>query len=356
MQRIVLIFSFVALTGTLLAQGHDANSAGLSWQKQSSGLTSSLRGICAVSDNIAWVSGTKGSYARTLDGGKTWIADSIASATNLDFRDVQAFDANRAILMSAGSGELSRIYKTEDGGNPAAAGWQLQHLNKTAEGFFNGMAFWDENNGILVGDPVNGQLFVMLTADGGNAWQPLPAASAPAVVQGEYGFAASGTNLAVHGKNHVWIATGGAIARVFHSNDRGKTWNVAVTPIVSGNASSGIFSIAFRDENHGVIVGGNYQEPNAAQANAALTTDGGKTWELIKNLTSMEYRSCVAYLTPSLLVAVGPSGSDYSNDGGLTWARFSTEGFHTMSFASSTNVGWAAGAEGRVAKCVVERK
>lgn len=351
MQKIALVVLFATLAGALLAQDNNAERAGLSWQFQSSGLVSSLRGICAVSDKIAWVSGTKGSFARTLDGGQTWLADSVAGATNLDFRDVQAFDAEHAILMSAGSGELSSIYTTADGGK----NWQLKHSNKIAEGFFNGFAFWDEHNGILVGDPVHGQLFVMLTADGGNAWQPLPAASAPAVVQGEYGFAASGTNLAVHGKNHVWIATGGAIARVFHSSDRGKTWNVAVTPIVSGNASSGIFSIAFRDENHGVIVGGNYQEPNAAQANAALTTDGGKTWELIKNLTSMEYRSCVAYLTPSLLVAAGPSGSDYSNDGGLTWARFSAEGFHTMSFAASANIGWAAGAEGRIGKLVFKR-
>lgn len=351
MQKIALVVLFATLAGALLAQDNNAERAGLSWQFQSSGLVSSLRGICAVSDKIAWVSGTKGSFARTLDGGQTWLADSVAGATNLDFRDVQVFDAEHAILMSAGSGELSSIYTTADGGK----NWQLKHSNKIAEGFFNGFAFWDEHNGILVGDPVHGQLFVMLTADGGNAWQPLPAASAPAVVQGEYGFAASGTNLAVHGKNHVWIATGGAIARVFHSSDRGKTWNVAVTPIVSGNASSGIFSIAFRDENHGVIVGGNYQEPNAAQANAALTTDGGKTWELIKNPAAMEYRSCVAYLTPSLLVAVGPSGSDYSNDGGLTWARFSAEGFHTMSFAASANIGWAAGAEGRIGKLVFKR-
>lgn len=352
MQKIALVVLFATLAGALLAQDNNAERAGLSWQFQSSGLTSSLRGICAVSDRIAWVSGAQGGYARTLDGGQTWLADSVAGATNLDFRDVQAFGAERAILMSAGSGELSRIYTTADGGK----NWQLKHSNKIAEGFFNGFAFWDEHNGILVGDPVHGQLFVMLTADGGSTWQPLPAASAPAVVQGEYGFAASGTNLAVHGKNHVWIATGGAIARVFHSNDRGKTWNVAVTPMVSGNASSGIFSIAFRDENHGVIVGGNYQEPNAAQANVAFTTDGGKTWELIKNPAAMEYRSCVAYLTPSLLVAAGPSGSDYSNDGGLTWARFSAQGFHTLSFSASANTGWAAGAEGRVAKLVFTRK
>jgi photosystem II stability/assembly factor-like uncharacterized protein len=283
------------------------------------------------------------------------MADSIAGAANLDFRDVQAFEANLAYLMSAGPGELSRIYKTTDGGKS----WQLQHTNKIPEGFFDGMAFWDADNGVLIGDPVNGRLFIMITENGGKTWQPLPPESSPAVVTGEYGFAASGTGLAVQGKNQIWIATGGTVARVFYSSDRGKTWNVANTPIVSGNQSSGIFSIAFRDSLHGVIVGGNYQQPNEAKGNAAITNDGGKTWGLIKNPASVEYRSCVAFVpgvSASMLVAVGPSGSDYSVDDGQTWMRFSNEGFHTLSFVKSTPNGWAAGADGRVAKCLITRK
>jgi photosystem II stability/assembly factor-like uncharacterized protein len=232
----------------------------------------------------------------------------------------------------------------------------LQHTNKIPEGFYDGMAFWDADNGVLIGDPINGRLFIMLTSDGGKTWEPLPPESSPAVVTGEYGFAASGTGIAVYGKNHLWIATGGAVARVFYSNDRGITWNVATTPIVSGNQSSGIFSIAFRDLMHGVIVGGNYQQPNEVKDNAAITNDGGKTWELIKNPVSVEYRSGVAYvpgLSAPMLVAVGPSGSDYSVDDGRTWMRFSNEGYHTLSFAGSTNAGWAAGADGRIAKCVI---
>ncbi len=318
-------------------------------------MTSSFRGLSAVNEKIVWASGTKGSYARTIDGGQTWIADSVAGATNLDFRDVEAFDANRAYLMSAGPGELSRIYKTADGGK----NWQLQHTNKIPEGFFDGMAFWDADNGALIGDPVNGRLFIMLTSDGGKTWQPLPPESSPAVAAGEYGFAASGTGITVQGKNQIWLATGGAVARVFYSNDRGKTWNVANTPIVGGNQSSGIFSIAFRDSLHGVIAGGNYQQPNEAKGNAAITNDGGKTWKLIKNPASVEYRSCVAYvpgLSPPMLVAVGPSGSDYSVDDGQMWMRFSNEGYHTLSFAKSTPAGWAAGADGRIAKCLITKK
>ncbi len=353
--KIIFAATLLGMSNLAVAQSGESvpSPYEVHWQTQQSGLTSSFRGLSAVSEKIAWVSGTKGSYARTIDGGQTWLADSVAGATNLDFRDVQAFDANLAYLMSAGPGELSRIYKTTDGGKS----WRLQHTNKIPEGFYDGMAFWDVDNGVLIGDPVNGHLFIMLTSDGGKTWQPMPPESSPAVVTGEYGFAASGTGIAVYGKNQIWIATGGAIARVFSSSDRGKTWNIANTPLVSGNQSSGIFSIAFRDLMHGVVVGGNYQQPNEAKGNAAITNDGGKTWELIKNPASVEYRSCVAYVPSlSMLVAVGPSGSDYSADGGHTWMQFSNEGYHTLSFAGSANSGWAAGADGRVAKCLITKK
>jgi photosystem II stability/assembly factor-like uncharacterized protein len=355
--KIIFTVTLLGMSNLAMAQPSEPASSSheVRWQEQKSGLTSSFRGLSAVSEKIAWVSGTMGSYARTIDGGQTWLADSIAGAANLDFRDVEAFDANRAYLMSAGPGELSRIYKTIDGGKS----WQLQHTNKIPEGFFDGMAFWDADNGVIIGDPINGRLFIMLTSDGGKTWQPLPPQSSPVVVEGEYGFAASGTGIAVQGKNQIWIATGGAVARVFYSNDRGKTWNVASTPIVSGNQSSGIFSIAFRDAVHGAIVGGNYQQPNETKGNAAITNDGGKTWELIKNPEAMGFQSCVAYVPKSslpTLVAVGTSGSYCSMDDGKTWVKFSNQGYHTLSFAKSTPVGWAAGADGRIAKCLIVKK
>jgi len=335
----------------MIADNVSAQVYQVQWQEQKSGLTSSFRGLCAVNEKVAWVSGTRGSYARTTDGGQTWIADSVADATPLDFRDVQAFDANRAYLMSAGSGELSRIYKTVDGGKS----WQLQHQNKIPEGFFDGMAFWNENNGVGGGDPVNGRLFLLFTDDGGKNWQPLPAEKSPVVMNGEYEFAASGTGVVVLGKNKIWIATGGSVARVFYSNDRGQNWQVADTPMVSGNESSGIFSIAFRDEKHGVIVGGNYREPNETKGNVALTNDGGKTWQLINNPASVTFQSCVAF-APRLLVAVGTSGSHCSSDGGKTWSKFSDAAYHTLNFARATNVGWAAGADGRIAQCLIAKK
>ncbi|MDZ7360807.1 MAG: glycosyl hydrolase [candidate division KSB1 bacterium] len=345
MRSKILYATLFALT----ANDVSAQAYQVQWQEQKSGLTSSFRGLCAVNEKIVWVSGTRGSYARTLNGGQTWAADSVAGAAHLDFRDVEAFDAKRAYLMSAGPGELSRIYKTLDGGKS----WQLQHQNKIPEGFFNGMAFWGENNGVVIGDPVNGRLFILLTSDGGATWQQL--ANAPEVVAGEYGFAASGTGVTVYGKHQLWIATGGAMARVFYTRDRGKTWRVSDTPLVSGNQSSGIFSIAFRDEKHGVIAGGDYQKPDEARGNVAFTNDGGKTWRLLKNPEAVGFLSCVAYVPQKSfsLLAVGTSGSYFSTDNGQSWNKFSAEGYHTLSFAQSTSSGWAAGADGRIAKCII---
>jgi photosystem II stability/assembly factor-like uncharacterized protein len=339
----------------LLAQQADSTlrpaSLQLRWLPQSSGTKASLRGLCAVDDNVAWASGTQGTFVRTTDGGKIWKADSILGAGALDFRDVEAFDANTAILMSAGSGELSRIYKTTDGGKS----WKLCFRNTIAEGFFDGMAFWDEQIGILFGDPVGGKLFIMRTEDGGLTWNRVPPDSLPAVLPKEYAFAASGTSIAVQGRNNVWIATGGEAARVFSSKDTGKSWYVANTPIISGNESSGIFSLVFMDESRGVAVGGDYKNPGSATANAAQTFDGGDTWSLIQGSHPLGYRSCVAYAPGSLLpfaIAVGPTGSDFAvkSLGGPFWINFGADGYHTVSTSKRSRSVWAAGADGRIAK------
>lgn len=323
------------------------------WQPQNSGLTASFRGLCAVSDNIVWVSGTRGSFARTVDGGATWQADSVAGASTLDFRDVHAIDASIAYLMSVGAGAHSRIYKTTDGGKS----WQLLYTMQDSAGFFDSMAFWDAQNGIVLGDPIVGHLFILITSDAGKTWQRIPPQNLPPVLPGEYAFAASGTCIAVYGKSYVWIGTGGATARVFRSSDCGHTWSVATTPIVSGAESSGIFSLAFRDENNGIAVGGDYRKENDALGNIARTVDGGLTWTLIEESPTMPYRSCVAYVPNTgggLWVTVGSSGSDYSIDDGTTWKRISEVGYHTMSFGGSSDAGWAAGAEGRIAKFVTK--
>ena len=242
---------------------------------EKSNTTENLRGLSAASADVFWASGTHGTYLRSTDRGDTWRATQVPGAEALDFRDVEAFSADLAYLLSAGPGDQSRIYKTTDGGKT----WSLQFTNGDPKGFFDCMSFWDRDHGIAVGDPVNGSFELITTSDGGRNWKPI-AANFPPAINGEGAFAASGSCIAVEGRTNVWFATGGKVARVFRSVDAGKTWSVAETPIVHGADSSGIFSIAFRDAKHGVIAGGDYKQPEKDAPSLAFTDDGGLTWRL----------------------------------------------------------------------------
>jgi len=285
----------------------------------------SLRGVSAVSRQVAWASGTHGTYLRTIDGGITWTPAQVPAAAALDFRAVIAFSADDAFLMSAGPGDQSRIYHTSDAGQH----WQLQFTNTIPKGFFDSMAFWDPKHGVVLGDPIpdeTGKLkFELLITEDGKTWRPIPPSQLPEAVEGEGAFAASnsciailsspsvasatveerrfsaasdtqkkGASAAVGSDSNIWFATGGKVARVFHSPDRGQTWQVFDTPILHGPESAGIFSIAFRDAEHGIIAGGDYKHPRDDGPNLAATADGGKTWTL-SDLHPQAYFSAVAY-------------------------------------------------------------
>jgi photosystem II stability/assembly factor-like uncharacterized protein len=336
---------------------------------QLSHTTESLRGVSAVSREVAWASGTHGTYLRTVDAGLTWTPAQVPDAATLDFRAVVAFSADEAFLMSAGPGEQSRIYHTTDAGQH----WQLQFTNRNPKGFFDSMLFWDPKHGVILGDPIPddaGHLkFELLLTDDGQTWRQIPPAQLPVAIEGEGAFAASNSCLAIlrnppiavavlpppnrivipnaivisnrivipsEARNllfagttptaggpiqppeaswnsgasaprqppdenrasapdpNIWFATGGRVARVFHSPDRGQTWQAFDTPIIHGPDSAGIFSIAFRDSLHGVIAGGDYKHPNADGPNLAFTIDGGKTWTL-SELHPQAYFSAIAY-------------------------------------------------------------
>ncbi|HLF85332.1 MAG TPA: hypothetical protein VI837_14255 [Blastocatellia bacterium] len=326
------------------------STAGLAqWTPQQTGTTARFRGVSTASPMIAWASGAGGTYARTTDGGATWQAAVVPGASQLDFRDVQAVDANTAYLLSIGPGEASRIYKTTDGGR----GWTLQFTNHNPKAFFDAFAFWDARAGIAMSDPVDGRFTLIKTTDGGATWKELPRENSPQAIEGDGGFAASGTCIAVQGKKNVWFGSGGAAtARVFRSTDGGNTWKGAATPITAGNASSGIFSIAFKDARNGVIVGGDYRKENETGDNVATTTDGGATWTLAKGPRPSGFRSAVAYVPGTrgpMLVAAGPSGSDYSVDNGASWVSLGSMGFHAVTFAG-VDAGWGVGEGGRIAK------
>ena len=287
-------------------------------QTRISRITEDLRGVSAVSQKIAWASGTHGTYLRTTDG-HLWIPDHVPAADSLDFRGIVAFSADEAFLMSSGPGDQSRIYHTTDAGRH----WQLQFTNPNPKGFFDSIAFWDRTHGIVLGDPIPDETgtpkFELLMTDDGQTWTPIPPSQLPPSLEGEAAFAASNTCLAIVAdreghdfsraisvprKNgasapagtdpNIWFATGGKAARVFHSPDRGRNWEVFDTPIIHGPDSAGIFSLAFRDATHGVIAGGDYKLPQQDGPNLAFTADGGKTWTLSK-IFPQSYFSAAAY-------------------------------------------------------------
>jgi photosystem II stability/assembly factor-like uncharacterized protein len=320
------------------------------WTVQTSGVSARLRGVSAVSNRVAWASGADSTVLRTTDGGTTWKKLWVTSEV-LDFRDIDAVDADTAYVLSIGNGPASRIYKTTDAGTT----WALQFKNDDPKAFYDAMSFWDQNHGIVFGDSIDGQFCIMTSENGGRTWVRVPASALPPALENEGAFAASGTNVAVFGKSYAWIGTGaGAKARVLRTVDRGHTWQIAETPLVTG-ASAGIFSVAFRDAKHGVVVGGDYQKENDAGDNLAVTSDGGVTWTLVKGLSG--FRSVIAFLpetrkgTPAgMLVALGPAGADYSTDDGRTWTALAGPGFDTLNFAPGQTVAFAAGAAGHIGK------
>ncbi len=320
------------------------------WVMQESKTQASLRGVSAVDQNVVWASGSGGTWLRSTDSGVNWQSATVAGAEDLDFRGLQAFSATSAILMSAGTGTKSRIYKTNDAG----AHWNLLFTNPDAEGFWDSIAFWDEQHGILAGDVVAGQIAVFTTEDGGQTWsrQKMPAA-----LEKEGAFAASNSSLTLRGtregrqgresvsEQSVWF--GSTRSRVFRSTDGGITWTVATTPVSNTSASAGIFSLAFSSENDGVVVGGDYSKDAEPEHNIAVTADGGRTWtEPAKGPAG--FRSAVLWL-PDLKawLVTGTSGSDIGSAG--TWKMFDASSFNALSGKSSSAV-WAVGAKGRVAR------
>jgi len=295
-----------------------------------------------VSEDVAWVSGTGGTVLRTVDGGAAWSVLRVPDADSLDFRDIEAIDANTAYVLSAG--EDGRIYQTHDGG----ANWTLLFRNETKGAFFDCFDMWDAHHGMAMSDPVEGRFLLLRTEDGVH-WNPIVRDQSPAADTGEAAFAASGTCLVTAGTERVYLATGGgAQARVFVSDDRGATWRVNSTPVPAGTPSAGVFSLAFSDAKHGVALGGDYQKPVAEFAVGA-TSNGGRSWAF-GGRTS--YVSGAAFAANSnIVVAVGTKGTRVSHNRGVAWATIDTVEYNAVEMANA-RVGFLVGPRGRVAKII----
>jgi photosystem II stability/assembly factor-like uncharacterized protein len=333
----------IALLGLLVVGSVSGFTHGRpSWQLTDTGTTARFRGLAPISDRVAWAAGTGGTILRTTDGGRAWQSVGPADAAALQFRDIEAFDARSAIALTIGNGTDSRIYATSNGGRS----WTETFRNEDPNAFYDCMTFLDRRHGLALSDPVDGKFRILATSDGGRTWAMRSPAGMPAALDGEFAFAASGTCL-VSAAGKAWFATGGgAESRIFSSTDAGRTWSATATPIPSG-PSAGIYSLAFRDRDHGLAVGGDYTTPEAAPNGAAYLH--GHTWTVARTAPG-EYRSGTAWIGhgPAAL-AVGPTGSNLTTDGGNTWTSFDSGSFDAVQ-CTPNGACWASGEQGRIAK------
>ena len=308
-------------------------------------INSSIRALEVINEKKVWFAGSKGIFGFTKDGGDHWEIDSIQiDGKPLEFRSIAV--TNRAVFLLNVASPAYLLKSEDDGQN-----WDIVYHEDHPDVFYNSLKFWDTENGIAVGDPIDGCLSVIITNNGGASWEKLDCSSLPPTVEGEAGFAASNTNIALKG-DHVWLASGGKKARIFHSSDKGKSWEVVDTPMQQGGKMTGIFSVEFYDENLGIIFGGDWEDQSNNKGNKAITSDGGITWQLINDGQDPGYRSCVQFIQKTKgqgILAVGIPGISYSPNGGNSWQHFNKDYYYTLRIAKSEKVAWLAG-KNKIAK------
>lgn len=310
-----------------------------------SGTKTSLRGLSVVNDNVLWVSGSNGMVGKSINGGKDWKWFQIRRFESADFRDIEAFDATTAVVMSVG--EPGYILRTSDGGE----NWKVVYENKTKGIFLDALEFWNSEAGIVIGDPIDGKIFIARTFDGGYSWHAIPEIYRPKAEKGEALFAASGTAIRALDRDEAVFVTGGQASHVYIRDQKIKL------PVIQGKPSTGAFSVAVWDNkkrnggNKMTVVGGDYAADSLSTANCFHTTDRGQTWKAAKQ-PPVGYKSCVDYISEKELVACGTSGVDYSTDGGENWKQISKEGYNVCIKAKDGKTVYLAGGNGRVAKLV----
>ena len=302
----------------------------------------SVRAIELMGPNLAFAA-NNGKYGMYDPAKKVWKTNTQKfDSITPEFRAVASTNSD-FFMLSVGNPAL--LYKTGDSGS-----MELVYKEENEKVFYDAMSFWNDSEGIAMGDPTDNCLSIIVTRDAGKTWIKIACDKLPTSAQGEAAFAASNSNIAIQG-NKTWILSGGMKSRIFYSPDKAKTWEVYETPIIQGAATTGGYSLDFYDENIGFIIGGDYTKPTDNQSNKALTKDGGRTWELVAVGEEPGYKSSVRYVpgkNAKELVAVGFTGISYSKDGGNKWKLISEEGFFTIRFLNDS-IAYAAG-KNRIAK------
>jgi len=311
----------------------------------SSGTSTSIRGLSVVSDQVIWASGSKGTIGRSTDGGQTWKWSVVKGFETKEFRDIEAFDAQTAVILSIES--PAYILKTTNGGET----WRIVYENPAKGMFLDAMEFWNEKAGIVIGDPIDGKFFIARTFDGGQSWQELPADKRPLADSGEACFAASGTNIRVLDRDEAVFVSGGLRSRLFSRNPP------SLLPVLQGKETTGANSISILDNfkikggRYMIVVGGDFDKPAAVEKNCFYSTNRGKTWSAPET-PPHGYRSCVEYISRDIAVTCGLNGVDYTTDGGRNWTWISQEGFHVCRKAKTGSAVFFAGNNGKIGKLV----
>ena len=298
----------------------------------------SIRAIQVVDHKSVFYAGSNGDVGFTTDNGIIWNALHIRYQDSIvpHFRSL-AFNGKDYFAFSIENPGL--LYKISDGK------FTLQYKEEHPKVFYDALTFFDDHlHGIAVGDPTENCASILLTSNGGKTWQKLPCKNLPEIAKGEAFFAASNTNIKTIGST-VWVASGGSKARILKSTDFGQNWTITQTPIIQGNGPQGIYSIDFANENKGIIIGGNYAKPLENSANKAITSDGGKTWQLVADKQQPNYKSCVQYVPNTdgkEVFAVGKTGVSFSNNGGKTWKDVSKDSYYAIQFVDK-NTAWLSG-------------
>ncbi len=299
----------------------------------------SFRGLSIVDDHVVWISGSQGRVGVSEDGGVSWSFNQVKGFENTDFRALYAFDAQHALIANAGS--PAYILITNDGGK----NWNSVYTNSHKDAFIDGVDFWNDKEGIIYGDPIDGKMLLLRTLDGGMNWTEIKAA--PVLEKGEASFAASGTGIRCINKNQVIISTGGKISRLWISKDKGMNWSAMNTPILQGESTIGIFSFA-QNNKALIIVGGDYKNESMNKRHNFYSVNGGQQW-LTPGSPTRGYRECVEPVSKTIAVATGPSGTDISYDGGINWKALSDEkGLHVVRRARKGSLVILAGGQGQV--------
>jgi len=330
MRKLILALLFLIISESVSSQ---------SFQSLSTGNNSSFRGLSTYKDKVIWVSGSNGTIGKSTDSGNNWEWVSPKGYEKYDFRDIEAFSAKEAVVVSAGSPAV--ILYTKDAGK----NWQEVYKNEDPAIFLDGMDFQGKT-GYILGDPINGQFQLLKSNNKGKSWQDVTEGIHLFSEPGEAAFAASGTSLQIINQ-WLYIGTGGTYSSLMKRNEKELKLDVQDVPIWSGSASTGIFSIDFLNERVGVVVGGNYTSDKDNSNNILLTKNAGLSWEKPK-VPVNGFRSCVKYISSELLVATGTSGTDISRDGGETWQNISSSSFNVIAVSSNKKHIYLAGSSGNI--------